>query len=82
MRHDYSPALRHERCDTLFHCAAYFREYYLAITEEADQINVHGTVEILDAALRAASRSRVREQLGVLNRAESSATIDSRLRML
>ncbi len=66
-------------CDTLFHCAAYFREYYGAgdHRQKLDQINVHGTVEILDAALRAGVKKVVYvSSSGVLNHAESSATVD------
>ncbi len=38
--------------DTLFHCAAYFREYYSAgeHRKKLEQINVEGTLKLLDAA--------------------------------
>lgn len=42
-------------CDVLFHTAAYFREYYGDGDHWAklEQLNVHGTIKLLDAAERA-----------------------------
>jgi len=39
-------------CDVLFHCAAYFREYYSSGEHEnlLEKINVEGTINILNAA--------------------------------
>ena len=39
-------------CDVLFHCAAYFREYYSSGEHEnlLEKINVDGTINILNAA--------------------------------
>jgi dihydroflavonol-4-reductase len=73
----FAPTL--QGCDTLFHCAAYFREYYSAgqHQEKLERINVRGTIELLDAAERAGLRKVVYvSSAGVLGLSGSSGTID------
>ncbi|MBP0002414.1 MAG: SDR family oxidoreductase [Cyanobacteria bacterium SBC] len=45
-------------CDILFHCAAYFREYYQPGShwEQLERINIRGTVKLLEAAEQAGIR--------------------------
>lgn len=73
----FAPAL--EGCDTLFHCAAYFREYYSAGNhrQKLERINVAGTVELLDRARAAGIKKIVYvSSSGVLGHAENTGTID------
>jgi dihydroflavonol-4-reductase len=66
-------------CDTLFHCAAYFREYYSPgqHQEKLERINVQGTIELLDAAERAGlSKVVYVSSSGVLGLSGSSGTVD------
>jgi dihydroflavonol-4-reductase len=66
-------------CETLFHCAAYFREYYAPgeHEEKLDRVNVRGTVELLEAAERAdVSKVIYVSSSGVLGMSASSGTID------
>jgi dihydroflavonol-4-reductase len=73
----FATALR--GCDTLFHCAAYFREYYSAGEHEEilNRINVRGTIELLNAAERAdVSKVIYVSSSGVLGMSASSGTID------
>ncbi len=66
-------------CDTLFHCAAYFREYYSPgqHQEKLERINVRGTIELLDAAERAGlSKVVYVSSAGVLGHSPSSGTVN------
>jgi dihydroflavonol-4-reductase len=66
-------------CDTLFHCAAYFREYYAPGQHEGklERINVQGTIELLDVADRAGmGRVVYVSSSGVLGLSGSSGTVD------
>ena len=73
----FAPAL--QGCDTLFHCAAYFREYYSPgqHEEKLERINVRATIELVDAAeLAGLSKVVYVSSSGVLDRSGSSGTID------
>ncbi len=73
----FATALR--GCDTLFHCAAYFREYYSPgeHDESLNRVNVRGTIELLNAAERAdVSKVIYVSSSGVLGMSASSGTID------
>jgi dihydroflavonol-4-reductase len=66
-------------CDTLFHCAAYFREYYSAGEHwpRLERINIQGTLDLLDAAeYKGLNKIVYVSSSGVLGRSESSETID------
>jgi dihydroflavonol-4-reductase len=66
-------------CETLFHCAAYFREYYSAgdHQQKLERINVRGTVDLLDAAEGAGvSKVVYVSSSGVLGHAGTPGTID------
>jgi dihydroflavonol-4-reductase len=73
----FAPAL--EGCDTLFHCAAYFREYYSAgdHRQKLERINVEGTIELLDRARTAGIKKIVYvSSSGVLGHSGDTGTID------
>jgi dihydroflavonol-4-reductase len=66
-------------CDTLFHCAAYFREYYSAgdHDQKLDRINVRGTLDIIGAAERAAVPKVVYvSSSGVLSHRAGAGSVD------
>jgi dihydroflavonol-4-reductase len=66
-------------CDALFHCAAYFREYYSPGDHRAklERINVQGTLELLNAAEQQhVGKIIYVSSSGVLGHAESSSTVD------
>jgi dihydroflavonol-4-reductase len=66
-------------CDALFHCAAYFREYYGAgeHRQKLEQINVRGTLDLMDAAESAGVGKVVYvSSAGVLGHSGRSATVD------
>jgi dihydroflavonol-4-reductase len=73
----FAPAL--ENSDTLFHCAAYFREYYAAgeHRKKLEQINVEGTLRLLGAAETAGVHKVVYvSSSGVLDHAQGAGSID------
>jgi len=73
----FAPALEHS--DTLFHCAAYFREYYSAgeHRQKLEQINVLGTLKLLDAALAAGVHKVVYvSSSGVLGQPQAAGPVD------
>jgi dihydroflavonol-4-reductase len=66
-------------CDTLFHCAAYFREYYAPgdHQQKLERINVRGTIELVEAAERATVPKVVYvSSSGVLDHAGSTGAVD------
>jgi dihydroflavonol-4-reductase len=66
-------------CDTLFHCAAYFREYYAPgdHRERLERINVQGTLELLSAAENAGVGKIVYvSSAGVLGHSDSGGSVD------
>jgi dihydroflavonol-4-reductase len=68
-----------EGCDTLFHCAAYFREYYAPGRHEdmLERINVQGTIELLDAAeLAGVSKVIYASAAGVLGHSKTAGMVD------
>ena len=73
----FAPAL--EGCDTLFHCAAYFREYYSAgdHRQKLERINVKGTLEIFNQGRSAGIKKIVYvSSSGVLGHSGNTGTID------
>jgi dihydroflavonol-4-reductase len=73
----FAQALR--GADVLFHCAAYFREYYSAGEhwKKLEKINVEGTSQLLDAALAAGVRQVVYvSSSGVLGQPQSGGGYD------
>jgi len=68
-----------ENSDALFHCAAYFREYYSAgeHRQKLEQINVEGTLKLLDAAETAGVHKVVYvSSSGVLGEPQGAGAID------
>ena len=68
-----------EGCDTLFHCAAYFREYYSAGDHQRklQRINVEGTLELFDLARAAGIKKIIYvSSSGVLGHSGNTGTID------
>jgi len=68
-----------ENVDTLFHCAAYFREYYAAgeHQQKLERINVEGTLKLLDAADTAGMKKVVYvSSSGVLGQPQAAGLFD------
>jgi dihydroflavonol-4-reductase len=73
----FAPAL--QGCDTLFHCAAYFREYYSAgdHRQKLERINVKGTLELFNQGRSAGIKKIVYvSSSGVLGHSGNTGTID------
>jgi dihydroflavonol-4-reductase len=66
-------------CDVLFHCAAYFREYYAAgdHRQKLEKINVRGTLDLFGAAESVGVQKVVYvSSSGVLSHSDGSEVVD------